>query len=57
MLDLLNAEQEISRAEQDLINARCDLWASSVNYVVLAGLAREAFNFDNQLIQGLRITS
>ena len=57
VLDLLNAEQEISRAEQDLINARCDLWASSVNYVVLAGLAREAFNFDNQLIQGLRITS
>lgn len=55
-LDLLNAEQEISRAEQDLINAHRDLWASSVNYIVLAGIAREAFNFNNQVVQGLRIT-
>ena len=57
VLDLLNAEQEISRAEQELINARCDLWASSVNYVVLAGMAREAFNFNDRLVQGLRIHS
>ncbi|MGC6389830.1 TolC family protein [Ewingella sp. S1.OA.A_B6] len=55
-LDLLNAEQEISRAEQDLINARRDLWASAVNYIVLAGMARDAFNFNNQVVQGLRIT-
>ncbi|KAB8311503.1 transporter [Erwinia endophytica] len=55
-LDLLNAEQEISRAEQDLINARCDLWAASVNYIVLAGMARDVFNLNGQVIQGLRIT-
>lgn len=55
VLDLLNAEQEISRAQQDLINARCDLWASSVNYLVVTGMARETFNLNNQVIQGLRI--
>jgi len=56
VLDLLNAEQEIGRAEQDLINARRDLWASSVNYIVLAGMARDVFNLNNQVIQGLRLS-
>lgn len=55
VLDLLNAEQEISRARQDLINARCDLWASSVNYLVVTGMARDAFDLNNKVIQGLRI--
>lgn len=55
VLDLLNAEQEISRARQDLINARCDLWAASVNYLVVTGMARDAFDLNNKVIQGLRI--
>ncbi len=55
-LDLLNAEQEISNAERDLINARCDLWAASVNYIVMAGMARDVFDLNGQVIQGLRLT-
>ncbi|TCT83320.1 adhesin transport system outer membrane protein [Gibbsiella quercinecans] len=54
-LDLLNAEQEISRAQLDLINAACDLWASELNYVVLSGMARDVFNLNNKIIHGLRI--
>ena len=50
-LDLLNAEQEISRAQQDLINAKCDLWASSMNYLVITGMARKVFESNNQSVQ------
>ncbi|MEI2266705.1 TolC family outer membrane protein [Erwinia sp. CGal63] len=57
VLDLLNAEQEISRAELDLINARSDLWAAAVEYIVLAGWAREAFSIDPLSVQGSRQTA
>ena len=40
-LDLLNAEQEIGQAEQDLVNSRHDFWLTQVSYMVAAGLARE----------------
>lgn len=56
VLDLLNAEQEISLAEQDLINSRCDLWAASMNYLVLASMARDILNFNNRMIQGWRLS-
>ncbi|WP_082212608.1 TolC family outer membrane protein [Erwinia sp. 9145] len=55
-LDLLNAEQEIYRAEQDLINAERDLWASEVNYGSLSGMAREIFSFNGSVIQGLQLS-
>lgn len=57
VLDLLNAEQEIGRAELDLINARRDLWAAAVDYIVLAGMAREAFGIDTLSVQRLRQTT
>lgn len=56
VLDLLNAEQEISRAEMDLINARRDLWAAAVDYIVLAGVAREAFGITTLNMQGRQQT-
>lgn len=42
-LDLLNAEQEIGQAEQDLVNSRHDYWLTQVSYLVAAGLARDVF--------------
>jgi len=54
-LDLLNAEQEISKSQLDLINSERDLWASELNYIVLVGMARDAFQLNNKTIHGLRI--
>ncbi len=56
VLDLLNAEQEISRAELDLINARRDLWAAEVTYLALAGMARDAFSINMPAVQAQRQT-
>lgn len=54
-LDLLNAEQEISKSQLDLINSERDLWASELNYIVLSGMGRDAFDLNNKTIHGLRI--
>lgn len=55
VLDLLNAEQEISQSVEDLANARHDLWAAQLGWLVDAGLAREAFGLNNTRVQGVEL--
>ncbi|HCQ7753458.1 TPA: TolC family protein [Citrobacter sedlakii] len=55
VLDLLNAEQEISRSQQDLINARHDLWSAAIGYLASSGLARRYFGLENSSLGGFTI--
>lgn len=55
VLDLLNAEQEIGQASEDLENARHDLLAAQLGQIVSAGLARDAFGLDGNTVQGVEI--
>lgn len=55
VLDLLNAEQEISQSVEDLANARHDLWMAQLGWLVTAGLAREVFGLNNTRVQGVEL--
>lgn len=46
VLDLLNAEQEVYQADADEVNARYDMWAYYMEYIVTTGYARRFFNLD-----------
>lgn len=46
-LDLLNAEQEIGQAREELENARHDLWAAQLGHLLAAGHARQAFDLES----------
>ncbi len=56
VLDLLNAEQEIGQASEDLENARHDLLAAQLGQIVSAGLARDAFGLNGNAVQGVEIS-
>ena len=47
VLDLLNAEQEIGQSNEDLHNARHDLWLARLDYLLASGAARAAFGLES----------
>lgn len=51
-LDLLNAEQEIGQASEELDNARHDLWSAQLEHLLAAGQARAAFGLDEPALPG-----
>lgn len=55
VLDLLNAEQEISQSIEDLANARHDLLSAQLEWLVASGQARAAFGLDNMQVQGVEV--
>ena len=55
VLDLLNAEQAIHSATQDIENTRYDIFEQLVTYIAATGQAKQVYHFKNQHIQGLRL--
>lgn len=55
ILDLLNSEQEIQQARQELINARYDLRALHVECLFASGRLRDSFDLEHTVIQGVEL--
>ena len=54
-VDLLNAEQTIHSAAQEIESARYDIYAAIVEYIQITGRSRELYNLNNTTIQGFEI--
>lgn len=55
VIDLLNAEQAIHSAAQEIESARYDIYAAVVRYIQLTGRTREIYQLNNTSIQGFEI--
>jgi len=54
-VDLLNAEQSIHSAAQEIENARYDIYDAIVRYITVTGRSRDLYNLNNIPIQGFEI--
>lgn len=54
-VDLLNAEQAIHTANQQIETARYDIYESLVQYVAASGKTRDVYQLNNLTIQGVEI--
>lgn len=54
-VDLLNAEQAIHSAAQEIENARYDIYIAIVRYVFVTGRSRDLYDLNNISIQGFEI--
>lgn len=54
-VDLLNAEQAIHSAAQEIENARFDIYAAIAKYIAVTGRTRDIYNLNNISIQGFEI--
>lgn len=54
-VDLLNSEQAIHSAAQDIENARYDIYAGLIQYIHITGRSRELYHLNNISIQGFEI--
>lgn len=54
-VDLLNAEQAIHAAAQEIESARYDIYAAIVQYIQVTGRSRDLYNLNNIEIQGFEI--
>lgn len=54
-VDLLNAEQAIHSAAQEIETARYDIYSAIVQYIQITGRSRELYNLNNMTIQGFEI--
>ncbi len=54
-VDLLNAEQSIHSAAQEIEAARYDIYAAIVKYVRITGNSRELYNLNHITIQGFEV--
>lgn len=57
VVDLLNAEQSIHSAAQEIENARYDIYQAIVRYIAKTGRTRTVYDLNNVSIQGLEIQS
>jgi outer membrane protein, adhesin transport system len=55
VVDLLNAEQAIHSAAQEIEAARYDIYAAIVKYIQVTGRTRELYSLNNIAIQGFEI--
>lgn len=55
VVDLLNAEQAIHSAAQEIEAARYDIYAGIVQYIKVTGRTRELYDLNNIAIQGFEI--
>ncbi|NNG81835.1 TolC family outer membrane protein [Acinetobacter sp. ANC 5378] len=54
-VDLLNAEQSIHSAAQEIENARYDIYDAIVRYIAVTGRSRDLYDLNNIPIQGFEI--
>lgn len=54
-VDLLNAEQAIHSAAQEIENARFDIYVAIVRYIAITGHSRDLYDLNNISIQGFEI--
>lgn len=54
-VDLLNAEQAIHSASQEIENARFDIYDAIVRYILITGHSRDLYALNNISIQGFEI--
>lgn len=57
VVDLLNAEQSIHSAAQEIENARYDIYAAIVKYIAKTGRTRAVYDLNDVAIQGFEIQS
>ena len=55
VVDLLNAEQSIHSAAQEIENARYDIYAGLVQYIYVTGHSRDLYHLNHTSIQGFEI--
>lgn len=55
VVDLLNAEQAIHSAAQEIENVRYDIYSSVVQYIAATGKTRQLYQLNNTLIQGVEV--
>lgn len=55
MVDLLNAEQSIHSAAQEIEAARYDIYTAIVNYIAQTGRSRDLYDLNNISIQGFEV--
>lgn len=55
VVDLLNSEQAIHIAAQEIENARYDIYSGLIQYIYVTGGSRELYQLNNTSIQGLEI--
>lgn len=54
-VDLLNAEQAIHSAAQEIENARFDIYDAIVRYIFVTGRSRDLYDLNHISIQGFEI--
>ncbi|WP_174558995.1 TolC family outer membrane protein [Acinetobacter bouvetii] len=54
-VDLLNAEQTIHSASEDIENTRYDIYAALVRYIAVTGRSRDLYDLNHISIQGFEI--
>ena len=55
VVDLLNAEQQIHSANQQIESARYDIYDSIVQFIAASGKSRDVYGLNNLSIQGVEI--
>jgi adhesin transport system outer membrane protein len=55
VVDLLNSEQAIHTAAQEIENARYDIYAALIQYIYVTGGSRALYQLNNISIQGFEI--
>jgi outer membrane protein, adhesin transport system len=55
VVDLLNAEQSIHSASQEIESARYDIYSAIVNYIAQTGRSRDLYDLNNISIQGFEV--
>lgn len=57
VVDLLNAEQAIHGAAQEIEAARYDIYTALIRYIEITGRSRAVYQLNNTPIQGLEVVS
>ena len=55
VVDLLNSEQAIHSAAQEIETARYDIYAGLIQYIHVTGRSRDLYQLNNTKIQGVEI--
>ena len=55
VVDLLNAEQNIHSAAQEIVTAKYDIYSALAQYIYVTGQSRHVYNLNNIAIQGFKV--
>ncbi len=55
VVDLLNAEQSIHSAAQEIVNSQYDIYAALAQYIQVTGRSRDVYELNNKTIQGFEV--